>query len=381
MTGNIYINGCIGTFLNEDGSIQEKGVELLDVIMQVKNQPKADFFNVYINSPGGYVDTGFEIYDYLKSLGKPINTIGQGMVASIATVIFMAGDKRILRPNTEFMIHLPGGGIEGNSDEVELYAKMLKDIEKRIVKFYEETAGLSESEILPLLRRETYLNADEAYKIGFATEKSIQPQAVAYFKTKQEPKKKTMSKKDKGFMAKIKAVLKSFEISNKIVFDVEQNELDFYELEDTDTIEIGAKANYDGKPANGDYKVPSEEDPNIILTYQFENGELKAIVEPEAEQEEEENTELLALQKENEALKAQIAEKETAVVDLTAEVTALKASNKAHKKAIAAIKMLETGKAPEEIKKEKQNPIVDKASDVSTAVNNWKKNKQLKTRK
>src|SRR5690625_5103242 len=88
MNGNIYINGLIGTRLNEKGEVEEKGVELLDVILQVKNQPKAESFTVYINSPGGYVDVGFEIHDYLKSLGKPIKTVGQGMVASIATVIF-----------------------------------------------------------------------------------------------------------------------------------------------------------------------------------------------------------------------------------------------------------------------------------------------------
>ena len=91
MTGNIYINGSIGTFYDENGNVLDQGVNLLDVILQVKNQPKAEAFKVYIDSPGGYVDVGFEIYDYLKSLNKPITTIGQGLVASIATVIFMAG--------------------------------------------------------------------------------------------------------------------------------------------------------------------------------------------------------------------------------------------------------------------------------------------------
>lgn len=76
MTGNIYISGQIGTF---DGV---PGVELIDVIGQVKKQPQASAFNVHINSEGGLVDVGFYIYHYLKTLGKHITTIGSGIVAS-----------------------------------------------------------------------------------------------------------------------------------------------------------------------------------------------------------------------------------------------------------------------------------------------------------
>lgn len=373
MTGNIYINGSIGTFYDESGNVLDQGVNLLDVILQVKNQPKAEAFKVYIDSPGGYVDVGFEIYDYLKSLNKPITTIGQGLVASIATVIFMAGDTRKLKPNTYFMIHLPGGGVEGNSEEIEIYSKMMKDTEKRILKFYEDTAGLTEAEILPLLRKETYLNADEAYKIGFANEKIELSQPIAYLQSnKQEPKKEPMSKKQKGILSKIMEILKAEEITNKIVYDAENNEIDFYELEESATIEVGAKANYDGRPANGEYKVPSEEDSTVVLTYVFENGVLTEIKEPEVVVEEElEDEALTALQEENEALKANI---ET----LTQEVTALQESNKSYKKAIAAIKMLETDNAPVESKKDKPNPMPEaKVNGLSAGILNLMKTKNL----
>lgn len=374
MTGNIYINGSIGTFYDESGNLLDQGVNLLDVILQVKNQPKAEAFKVYIDSPGGYVDVGFEIYDYLKSLNKPITTIGQGLVASIATVIFMAGDTRKLKPNTHFMIHLPGGGIEGNSEEIEIYSKMMKDTEKRILKFYEETAGLSEAEILPLLRKETYLNVDEAYKLGFANDRIELSEPVAYLKP-NNPKKKNMSKKEKGILSKIMDILKAEKITNKIVFDAENNELDFYELEEDAVIAVGAKANYDGRPANGEYKVPSEEDASVVLTYVFENGELKEIKEPEVVVEEEvdvvEDEELKALIEELENLKSN---NET----LTQEVTALKESNKSYKKAIAAIKMLETDNAPVESKKDKPNPMPEaKVNGLSAGILNLMKTKNL----
>jgi ATP-dependent Clp endopeptidase proteolytic subunit ClpP len=379
MNGNIYINGVIGTFLDENGAVVEKGVELLDVILQVKNQPKAESFNVYINSQGGYVDVGFEIYDYLKSLGKPIKTIGQGMVASIATVIFMAGNTRVLKPNTEFMIHLPSGGVEGNSDEIENYSKYIKDIEKRVVKFYNETAGLSESEILPLLQKETFLNADEAYKLGFANEKINAPEVVAYFKPNLKPKI-NMSKNEKGIISKIMDVLKSHKIpTNKIVFDAEGKELDFYELEDSATIELGAKANYDGTAANGEYSVPSENDPALVETYVFENGVLLEIKEADvAAEEEADSEEMQALKEENENLKTQLAEYDGKVIDLTGEVTALKESNSSYKKAIAAIKAIETEHTPAQPAKAKQNPTATPAKEnrIAAGITNLTKTRK-----
>lgn len=374
INGNIYINGCIGTFLDENGNVKEKGVELIDVIMQVKNQPKATSFTVYINSPGGYVDTGFDIYDYLKSLNKPIKTVGQGMVASIATVIYMAGDQRILRPNTEFMIHLPAGGVEGTASEIEGYSKYLKETEKRILKFYEQTAGLTESEIMPLLRNETWLNNDEAYKLGFATEKSIQIEPVARFHTNNKQKPNKQMSKDKGIIAKIKAILNGLPITNKVVFDAEGKELDFYELEDGATIETGAKANVDGKAAEGEYLVQSEEDPAIVLTYVFEGGVLIEIKEPVIE-EEEEVEEMTALKAEIETLKTQVQE-------ITAKKDELEEENKTFRKAIMAIKKLETEKAPETTTKQPvSNRTTEPKNETSEAVSAWRKNKQLKTKK
>src|SRR5690606_32433909 len=141
---------------------------------------------------------------------------------------------------------------------------------KRILKFYEQTAGLTENEILPLLRNETFLNNDEAYKLGFATEKSIQVEPVARFHKDNKQKPNKQMSKEKGILAKIKAIFSELPVTNKVVFDAEGKELDFYELEEGATIELGAKANVDGKPAEGEISVQSEEDPAILFTYVFE---------------------------------------------------------------------------------------------------------------
>lgn len=364
MGGNIYINGLIGSDYNEQGELIEKGVELVDVIMQVKNQPKAESFKVYINSVGGVVDTGFEIYDYLRSLGKPIHTIGQGLVASIATVIFMAGDKRELRPSTEFFVHLPSGGILGNSDEINEYAGIMKAVEKRIVKFYNDTAGLSESEILPLMKAETSLSTEEALRLGFANVKAVAVAPVALINNKS--KKKMATKKEKTFMEQVRALLNGKPATNKIVFDAENTEIDFYELGEDDTIEVGAKANIDGQPAEGSVVIASGE------TYVFVAGELTEIVEVEVEEE----MDAEALAAENEALKTQI-EELTAKLETTETAKAeIEAENTKNVEIINKIKALQSEVKVTENKEKPAAKKEVKKSLFADAVSNLKPKQQ-----
>jgi ATP-dependent protease ClpP protease subunit len=97
MIGTIHITGEIGV-----------DVTLLDVIKQVKNQPNATEFLVRLDSVGGYVQAGDDIYSYLKNLFRPI-TVFVIKAYSIASKILIAGDKRILNESDleVVMIHLP----------------------------------------------------------------------------------------------------------------------------------------------------------------------------------------------------------------------------------------------------------------------------------
>lgn len=332
MVGNIYITGAIGDEYDIEGNLIEKGVNLIDVIAQVKRQPQAESFRLYINSPGGDVQTGFDIYDYLKSLKKPVHSIGLGMVASIATVVFLAGDQREIRKG-EFMVHLPGGGVFGSSDQIDDYNNMMKSTEKKIVKFYQDTAGLSEAEILPLMRNETWLTAEEAFKLGITNVKPEVIKPVAFFNT--NPKNQKMDKKEKeGFLADIKNQIKEalafLKPTNKIVFDAEQNEVDFYELGENDPVTVGAKANISGTPAEGEVLMT---DGN---TYVFAGGELTEIKEVEEFDEDMEQ-----MKAENEALKAKVEELEATnqkVVDTNA---VLEASNKKLLGVVGTVRKLE----------------------------------------
>lgn len=305
MTGNIYISGQIGAF---DGT---PGVELIDVIGQVKKQPKATAFNVYINSEGGLVDVGFDIYHYLKSLGKPVTTIGSGIVASIATVIFMAGEKRLIRENTPFMVHLPWGGSMGTADELEQFAGQLRTIEKKMVSFYKKALNTSEAAILPLLKNETWLTGDQLTSLGFTTSQQVKAAAKAFLKP-NSTMTGTFTERDRHWMESLfERVLGKFRhnMYNKVIQDATGAEIDFTDLPDDGTIEVGAMATVDGKPAEGEFLLPDG------FTYVFTAGELTGIIEPE------EDTEAAALLAENKALKRQITAIKSEVLALKRQVS------------------------------------------------------------
>ena len=306
MTGNIYISGQIGTF---DGTT---GVALIDVVSQVKKQPEATAFNVHINSEGGLVDVGFDIYQYLKSLKKPITTIGSGIVASIATVIFMAGDKRQVRENTPFMIHLPWGGSMGTADELEQFADQLRAIEKKMVGFYTKALNVQEQAIMPLLKNETWLTGRQLAALGFTTSRQVKAAAKAFINP-NSTMRGTFTDNDRhwmeGLFTKVLGKFKSAHIFNKVVQDATGAELDFTDLPDDALIEVGATATVDGSPAEGEYLLPDG------YTYVFTAGELTEIIEPE------EDAEAASLRTENKALKRQLNTIKSEVLALKRQVT------------------------------------------------------------
>jgi len=307
MEGKIYISGLIGTLENE------KGVELIDVIQQVKAQPEATSFTVYIDSDGGVVDTGFEIYNYLKSLKAPIKTIGSGIVASIATVIFMSGDIRILRPGTNFMIHNPLGGIEyGTANEILSYGEMLKSVQGNLVSFYTKQLNVTEEAIQPLLDHESWLNIDQCMALGFITQNDLPMVARAYINLND----KSMTEKDKSwFETLISSIVNKATAKPAIAMTVTDADgviIEFPELADGDTPKVGDKANVAGEPANGTYLVGD-------INHVFENGELIEIMEAGDNSEE-----VAALKAENEALKEQLATSQNRLEVLVSDVTNLK---------------------------------------------------------
>ena len=121
-----------------------------------------------IASNGGDVFSASEIYTMLKSSGKNIVVNIQGLAASAASVISMAGNTVNISPTAQLMIHKASVIGAGNADDFEHEAKVLNGIDESIASAYELKTGMKQEDLLQMMANETWLNAKEAVDKGFA---------------------------------------------------------------------------------------------------------------------------------------------------------------------------------------------------------------------
>jgi ATP-dependent protease ClpP protease subunit len=131
---------------------------------------EVDEILVRINSPGGAVFDGVAIYNTLKAHGATIEVFVEGLAASIASVIAMAGDKIRMGHGAMLMIHNPWTVAIGDADDMRDVADMLDKVGESLVDIYHERTGIEASEIKKLLTAETWLTATDAVEQGFADE-------------------------------------------------------------------------------------------------------------------------------------------------------------------------------------------------------------------
>jgi len=221
------------------------------------------------------------------------------------------------------MIHLPMGGVDGTADEIEDYAKEVRTVEDRLVKFYSEKVNLDKEAIRPLLKNETWLDNIKSLELGFSNQADLPMVAKAYINLKSN----NMTKEDKSWIEsgfeKIMNIINP--VVNIEVQDANGATIEFPEIEEGQEIAVGSIATVDGAPADGEFVMPDGK------TFVFVAGELTGITEPEATEEEapEEDmqAQLDALRLENEQLKTAKLEVDTEVetqkelvVNLTNEV-------------------------------------------------------------
>lgn len=129
-----------------------------------------DVLNVYINSPGGDVFAGQAIYSMLKRHKATVNVYVDGLAASIASLIAMAGDKVIMPQNAMMMIHSPWTLAIGNAQEFRKIADDMDKIRDSMVVAYKSRSALTNEEILDMMDDEKWLSADDCLEYGFADE-------------------------------------------------------------------------------------------------------------------------------------------------------------------------------------------------------------------
>jgi len=131
---------------------------------------KASQIDLHINSPGGLVFDGITIYNLLKQHPANVTTYIDGLAASIASVIALAGDKIIMANNALFMIHKASGAVFGNSDDMRDFADKLDKVNGSIATTYTSKTGKEEPEINDMMKEETWLTAKDALDAGFIDE-------------------------------------------------------------------------------------------------------------------------------------------------------------------------------------------------------------------
>lgn len=135
--------------------------------------------NVRINSPGGDVFDGVAIYNRLKQhKAKKVVHI-DGLAASIASIIALAGDEIVMGEGALFMIHLPWTMAYGNRMELDNTVSRLMDVEEQMVGIYAKRTGLDRNEIRSMLENETWMSADEAIEKGFVHKQAEETLAIA----------------------------------------------------------------------------------------------------------------------------------------------------------------------------------------------------------
>lgn len=124
--------------------------------------------SLYINSPGGIVSSGLAIYDTMQYIVPDVATICVGQASSMGALLLAGGakDKRGALPNARIMIHQPWGGIEGQVTDIEIHAKELQRIKKRMHRILAHHTGQSLKKIEMDTERNFFMNTDEALKYG-----------------------------------------------------------------------------------------------------------------------------------------------------------------------------------------------------------------------
>lgn len=152
-----------------DGEINDTTSSLIvaQLIFLEADNPDKDI-EMYINSPGGSITSGFAIYDTMNFIKCDVSTMCVGMAASMGAFLLAAGakGKRKALPNSEIMIHQPLGGAQGQSVDVEIYAKRLIKTREKLNEILSEKTGQPIDVIAMDTDRDNFMSAEEALEYG-----------------------------------------------------------------------------------------------------------------------------------------------------------------------------------------------------------------------
>lgn len=157
-------------FLGEEVSDTSAGLIVAQMLFLEAQDPGKDI-QLYINSPGGSVTSGFAIYDTMKYIKCDVATICVGLAASFGAFLLAGGTpgKRMALPNAEIMIHQPaihGNGIQGPASDIRIMSDYMQKNKQRLNRILAENTGRTIDEIERDTDRDNFMSAEEALKYG-----------------------------------------------------------------------------------------------------------------------------------------------------------------------------------------------------------------------
>ena len=151
------------------GEIEDNMASLIvaQLLFLESENPKKDIF-MYINSPGGVVTAGMAIYDTMQYIRPRVGTVCIGQAASMCSFLLAAGEPgmRTALANARIMVHQPSGGARGMASDIEIQAREILRIRKRMNDLYVKFTGRKLEEIEKAMDRDTFLEAEEAKEFG-----------------------------------------------------------------------------------------------------------------------------------------------------------------------------------------------------------------------
>ena len=158
--------------------------------------------NLHIHSPGGDVFDGIAIYNLLKNHPANVTVYIDGLAASMASVIAMAGNEVIMPENAMMMIHKPWGIQGGDAEDMRKYADLLDKVENTLIPAYATKTGKTPEELAEMLSAETWLNGKECVEQGFADKLAEPLVAMASIKSRKLEDFENMPKAMKDMLFK-----------------------------------------------------------------------------------------------------------------------------------------------------------------------------------
>lgn len=160
---SLYIFGSITSY-----PWREKDKDAYGIVKEI-SELEVDEIDVHINSTGGAVAEGLAIYNVLKNSNVKVTTYCDGFACSAASVVFMAGEERVMNDASLLLIHNAWTYGQGNAAEFRKQAEDLDKITQASVKSYMRHVNISEKELKEMMDEETWITAEDAKKMGFAT--------------------------------------------------------------------------------------------------------------------------------------------------------------------------------------------------------------------